>query len=115
MDEIRSLVSWDRDEGFLWRPRDVYILHKNRYTRALTLCQEETVTAVCSAHHCSCWTHILTLRSPSCRTYSPAVPKSQGSRVTWHMVGGQTPEQRWEGEDTSSYRVLLADRSVVTQ
>ena len=44
-----------------------------------------------------------------------AVPKSQGSRVTWHMVGGQTPEQRWEGEDTSSYRVLLADRSVVTQ
>lgn len=115
MDEIRSLVSWDRDEGFLWRPRDVYILHKNRHTRALTLCQEETDTAVCSAHHCSCWTHILTLRSPSCRTFSPAIPKSWGSRVTWHMVGGQTPEQRWEGEDTSSYRSLLADRSVVTQ
>lgn len=108
-------MSWDRDEGFLRRPRDVYILHKNRHTRALTLCQEETDTAVCSAHHCSCWTHILTLRSPSYRTYSPAFPKSRGLRVAWHMVGGQTPEQRWEGEGTSSYHLLLAGRSMVTQ
>lgn len=32
VDDTRSLVSRDRDKGFLRRPRDVYILHKIKHT-----------------------------------------------------------------------------------
>lgn len=33
VDETWSLVSRDRDEGFLWRPRDIYILQNKQHRR----------------------------------------------------------------------------------
>lgn len=36
VDETWSLVSRDRDQGFLWRPRDIYIL-QNKQHRIFTL------------------------------------------------------------------------------
>lgn len=39
VDETWSLVSRNRDQGFLWRPRDVYILQNKQNTEP-SLCGE---------------------------------------------------------------------------
>lgn len=61
-----SLVSRDSDKGFLWRPRDVNILHKNKHT-------QHSPRAKNRYHHLLCsllWLrpHIHTPRSPGHRT-----------------------------------------------
>lgn len=52
VDETQSLVSRDCDKGFLWRPRDVYILHKNKNTQHSPHGNNRRTPAVCFPHHC---------------------------------------------------------------
>lgn len=85
VDETWSLVSRDRDKGFLRGPRDVYILQNNTHThthhRTFALWREQMDThcpAVSFPHHCSpLGSHIPTHPTPRSQgggTPTPAFP-----------------------------------------
>lgn len=114
VEETRSLVSRDRDEGFLRWPRDVYIL-QNTHTkhRTFTLWPEQMDTrcpAVYFTHHCSLLgSHTPPPRALAVGLQPPNFPKSEvprslstGDWVDQHKKSKAGEEGAW---------VLLAPHS----
>lgn len=94
----QSLVSRDRDKGFLWRPRDVYILHKNKNTQR-SPCGENRQTptgrGLLSSLLRASGLTFSPRGAPAIGLQTPTFPKSEGSGTFGHTAGGQTQEPKW--------------------
>lgn len=105
VDEIPSLVGRDRDKGFLWRPRDVYILHKNENTEHSPCGKRgHPLPAVCFPHcggHPGSCSHPEDPRRQACRLQPPLRAKAQGSVDTW-LMDTRKNKSRSQGEPRSS-------------